>query len=180
MSAAQKQALALQQQQLDLQRKAFGLAQTSFDTANVTFKPALNYWQDLLQGGQAAMNAVGPSADLVRGNMNAAYQSMVQNLPRGGERNLAVAQNTTQGYSNLARLYAGVQPTAANAISQIASAYLGVSPGFVGGANIQPGAGINAIASLAALQSQQTQSGAAGMGNLLYRLSQKGQPSSSG
>ena len=147
---AANKANAAAQQQLDLQKQSFGLA-------NQQLGPAASYWQALLKGGQAAVQATGPYASQI-GQAAEGARTAIQGLtPRGGEQNLALAQNYNTASNNIARLYAGMQPLAAQGLTQIGGAYLG-------GAQPNPGAGLASYIS----QQQMAQQGASGFGSLLY------------
>jgi hypothetical protein len=156
--AANKQ-MALQQQQLNFGRD---LTQAGMGA----WQPAANYWSTLLGGDRTAIQgAVGPSADLVRGSMTAANRTIGNSLPAGGERNLALAQANQAGYSQLGRLYAGVQPQAAAMLGQLSQIPIGAGVSTMGQGAPQVAAG---------LQSQLGQQGMAaqgmqGAGNLLYQ-----------
>jgi hypothetical protein len=151
--------LALQQQQLQFGK---GLAEQGMGA----WTPAANYWKTLLGGDRTAIQgAVGPSADLVRGSMTAAQRQLGSSMPAGGERNLALAQNAQQGYSQLARLYAGVQPAAAGALGQLSGIPLGAGVGVMGQGAPQVGPAMG----LQAYQQGQAAQGMQGAGNLLYQ-----------
>lgn len=155
---AQKRATAAEQQQLSEQSTAFGNAGQQLGTA-------ANYWNALLKGGQAAMNAVGPTASLVGQNAEGARQAIQAYTPRGGEQNLALAQNWNTASNNIARLYAGMQPLAAQGLTGIGNSWLQAGAPQVG-------------SGIAGLVSQQGMSntGAAGAGSMLYNsLSKQGQ-----
>ena len=169
--AASKQ-LALQQQQLNLGKQ---LTQAGMTQA---WQPATNYWSSLLSGNPTAIqSAVGPSADLVRGSMTAAQRQIGSSMPAGGERNLALAQNAQQGYSNLARLYAGVQPAAASALGQLSGIPIGAGVSTMGQGAPQVGAGLWAQQ----MGQQNAMQGMQGAGGLLYQgINKLGQGGGSG
>jgi hypothetical protein len=151
--------LALQQGQLNFGK---GLAQAGMGA----WQPAANYWSTLLGGDKTAIQgAVGPSADLVRGSMNAAQRTIGNILPAGGERNLALAQNNQQGYSQLARLYAGVQPIAAGQLGQLSQIPLQAGVGTMGQGAPQVAAGLQAQQGAKG----QAMQGAQGAGSLIYQ-----------
>lgn len=147
---AQKSANAAAQQQLQLQQGMYG-------KANEQLGPASNYWQSLLKGGQAAVQATGPIASQIGQGAAGARTAIQATTPRGGEQNLAMAQNYNSSANNIARLYAGMQPLAAQGLTGIGGAYLGGAQPNVGG-------------SLANYLGQQQMAGqgASGFGSLLY------------
>ena len=143
------------QQQLKLQQESFGLAKNQLG-------PASDYWQALLKGGQAAVQATGPIASQIGQGAQGARTAIQALTPRGGEQNLALAQNYNTASNNIARLYAGMQPLAAQGLTQIGGAYLG-------GAQPSPGAGLASYIS----QQQMANQGASGFGSLLYNTLNK-------
>src|SRR5436190_1823708 len=99
----QNKANALAQQQLDIQKGQLNLG-------NKTLGNASDYWNALLHGGQAAVQATGPYASLIGQAGQGARNSIAASTPRGGEQNLATAQTFNDTSNNMARLYAGMQP----------------------------------------------------------------------
>lgn len=166
---------ALEKQQLAIQQQQLGLEQAANARSVRAFTPAFNYWNSLLQGGQAARVAVGPIAGDITQQTSATGNQILNTLPAGGERNLARAQNLISGGTNLARLYAGVQPAAATALGNLASFTGSQAVGFGGTTNTNIGAAASTLAS----QQAQLAQGAQGFGNILYRALQK-QPGGGG
>jgi hypothetical protein len=160
--AADKQ-LALQQAQLNFGKE---LSQQGMGA----WTPAANYWKSLLGGDKTAIQgAVGPSADFIRGSNATGLRQIASSMPAGGERNLALAQGNQAGYSQLGRLYAGVQPAAAGQLGQLSAIPLGAGVNTMAQGAPQVGAG------LAAQQSGKAQAmqGAQGAGQLLYQGANK-------
>ena len=151
-----------QARQRELQEKFLGIGLGAFN-------PAAEYWQSLLKGGQAARVATAPFAQDIRATHQAGRRTIGENLPRGGERNLAMAQSQVGQASDLARLYAGVQPAAAGALGQLA----GLPFGVAGGAGAQSGALTGGLLGYGIEQQRQAQAGAGGIGRLLFQLSNK-------
>jgi hypothetical protein len=148
---ASNRANDLAQQQLGLQKQQTGLG-------NAVLGNASNYWNALLHGGQAAVQATGPIASQIGQAAQGTANSIRAFSPRGGEQNLALAQNQMQTGNNIARLYAGMQPMAAGALQGIGGAYLG-------------SAGTPSPYAAASVYQQQlanAQQGASGFGSLLY------------
>src|SRR5882724_4804205 len=164
---AANKANQLGQQQLQLQQNQFGLTKQQYGAGNQAVQPATNFWTDLLKGGQAAQQATGPYASLIGQAAQGARQNILGSTPRGGEQNLALAQNTNQASNNIARLYAGMQPTAASNLGQIAGEY------FNSGAATNPGANISAAAQNYLGQQQMSQQAGQGYGGLLYNAVNK-------
>ena len=164
---AQNKANQLAQSQLQLQKNQFGLTKQQYGAGNQAVQPATNFWTDLLKGGQAAQQATGPYASLIGQAAQGARQNILGSTPRGGEQNLALAQNTNQASNNIARLYAGMQPTAASNLSQIAGEYFG------SGSAVNPGANVGAAAQNYLSQQQQAHESAGNFGGLLYQAVNK-------
>lgn len=148
---AANKANALAQQQLQLQSGQFAKGNKVLGTAS-------DYWSNLLHGGQAAVQATGPYASLIGQAAQGARNSIMATTPRGGEQNLAIAQNYNQASNDIARLYAGMQPLAAQNLASIGGEYLG-------------SAGAPSPYAAAGVYQQQlanAQAGAGGFGSLLY------------
>lgn len=156
-------------QQAANQKELIAFGKQAFGTGMTAWNPAVNYFQQLLQGGQAARVATGPSAELTREAYTGGQQQLQDMVPRGGERNLALAQSTTRESGDLSRLYSGVQPMAAQALGALSGIPIGVSPGFTGSAGTNVGASLNYYQN----QQQQQQQSGAGIGQLLYSAAKK-------
>jgi|SRR5579859_6766129 len=99
----------------------FQMQQQLFNTGQQAWQPAASYFKALLSGDPTQMaGAVGPTADVLRGQGRAASQQIAATTPAGGEANAAQAGLQRQNYSDIARLTAGVQPAAAQALGQLA------------------------------------------------------------
>lgn len=106
----------------------FQMQQQLFNTALGAWNPAANYWKALLSGDPNAVSqAVGPYADIIRGQGQASAQQLAATSPAGGQTNLAQAQNQMGQYSQIARLSAGMQPAAASALGQLAGMPMSIS-----------------------------------------------------
>src|SRR5690348_2539794 len=68
-----------------------GLEQGMFDRANPLLGTASSFWNSLMHGGQAAVQATGPIASQIGQAAQGARQSILATTPRGGEQNLALA-----------------------------------------------------------------------------------------
>lgn len=155
------------QAQLGLQQKQFGLTQQQTGLGDASLAPAGNYWNALLQGGQAAQQAVGPYASMLGQQAEGARNSIQALSPRGGEANLALAQNYNSLAGNVGRLTAGMQPLAAQSLQQLGQTYLG------SGAALNPTASISAALQNYGNQQQLAASGAQGFGGTLYNALNK-------
>lgn len=164
---ARKQADQISQQQLQLQQQQLGLSREQLALGRSAFTPARDYWLALMQGGQTARTAVGPYADLIGESADASRRSIMESAPRGGERNLALAQNETAEMRDISRLYAGQQPFAAQNLGQLSSAATGAGVGLF------PQPAVGASLMNYASQQNQAQEGAMGFGRLLYNAINK-------
>ena len=151
---AQNKANQLAQQQL-------GLEQGMFNKGSGLLQPASDYWNALMHGGQAAVQATGPIASQIGQAAQGARNSISAMTPRGGEQNLAMAQNYNQTSNDISRLYAGMQPMAAQNLGQLGGLYMGAGQGLAFPAS---------MTELGASQMgmQNAQGGAQGFGSLLY------------
>ena len=163
---AQNKANQLAQQQL-------GLEQGMFSKGESALQPASDFWNSLMKGGQAAVQATGPYASLIGQQGEGTRRSILASTPRGGEQNLAVAQNSMQTGNNIARLYAGMQPAAAQGLQGIGGAYMGAGQGLAFPATM---GGLGA----SQMGMQNAQGGAQGFGSLLYNSLNKLRGSGSG
>lgn len=152
-----------------LQQNQLNLAKSQYDTGMTAWQPAKDYWSSLLQGGPAATTAVGPYAAQLRTQGTGAANAIQAGLPAGGERNLALANNSAGTYSNIQRLTAGVQPAAASALGALSGLPIQASTATSGQAtSLTP----------SILQNQQNTKasnaqGAQGLGTLIYNATNK-------
>lgn len=164
------------QQQLQLQQQQLAQSQKLIDTGLSAFNPAKDYWTSLLQGGQAAQVAVAPIAEQVQATSEAGQRNILNSLPAGGERNLALAQAKIQQGSDISRLYAGVQPTAASNLGQLAGSITGQGVNLGSTAAPSTGSALNYFSQNASNQTAAANEAASGFGSALNRyLYQKGQ-----
>ena len=145
----------IQQQQLAMGRQAW--------------TPAFDYWNAIMQGGHAANLALGPEAQAIRGGFDVAQRNIEQNLPRGGERNLSLAQLETEKYGRLGNLPTIARRQAAGSLAQLA----GIPFGVATAAGAQASGLAGNLLSYGLSQQQQALSGAAGIGELLYKILNK-------
>jgi hypothetical protein len=117
----------------DAANRQFQMQQQLLNTGLSAFNPAVDYFKKLLSGDPTQVAAaVGPTSDILKGQAQAQSRQLAATLPQGGEASAAQAQNAQGSYNSLARLYAGVQPGAASALGQLASAPLGAAAPNVG------------------------------------------------
>lgn len=117
----------------DAANRQFQMQQSLFNTGLSAWQPAADYFKSLLSGDPTQIAAaVGPTSDILKGQAASQSRQLAATMPAGGEANSAQAQNAQGSYNNLARLYAGVQPAAASALGQLASAPMGASAPNVG------------------------------------------------
>ncbi len=157
----------LAQQQLQLQQNQFGLTKQQTGLGNAALSPATQYFQSLLQGGQAARLATSPMAQLIGQTGQGAQRAIQAGTPRGGEQNLALAQNRIGTAGQISNLYTGVQPMAAQGLAGIGGQYLGSS------ASMNPNANIGAAQGQYGLSQQMAGQGVGGFGSLLYNSLKK-------
>lgn len=156
---AQRHADSLAQQQL-------GLEQGMFNKAGGVLRPATDFWTSLMHGGQAAVNATGPIASQIGQAAQGARNSIAAMTPRGGEQNLAMANTYNDASNNIARLYAGMQPAAAQGLSGIGNMYMGAGQSLAFPASMS---GMGA----AQMGMSNAQGGAQGFGSMLFNSMNK-------
>ena len=171
---AQGKANQIAQQQLGLQQQQFGLTKQQVGLGNAALSPAATYFQQLLQGGQAARLAVSPSSQLIGQVGEGAQRAIQAGVPRGGEQNLALSQNRLNTAGQIANLYTGVQPAAASALGQLGGVYLG------SGSALSPFANTGAALGSYGQQQQLASQSGSGFGNLLFNGLKKIQSGSGG
>ncbi len=157
------------QQQAQIQQQQLQFGQRTFDTGMKAWQPSVNYWEALLKGGPAAAQAMGPAADLTRQAGTAAGNQIMNTLPSGGERNLALGTNATSTANNLSRLTAGVQPTAAAALGQLSGLPVQAGVGIMG----QGAPNVGAQLKYQTHQQEMKNQGAGGLGSMLYNITQR-------
>lgn len=150
-----------QSQANQLASKQLGLEQGMFKQAGNLLQPASDYWSALMHGGQAAVQATGPIASQLGQAAEGSRRAILASTPRGGEQNLAIAQNYNDLNNNIARLYSGMQPMAAQGLQGIGGAYLGAGQGMA-----YPASMTGLGASQMGMNNAQT--GALGFGSALY------------
>jgi hypothetical protein len=145
--------------QANLQNTEAGLLSQYAGVALPNLGTAASYWQSLLQGGPAAQAATAPYAQQIASQTAASQKQIEQNLPAGGEKNLALAQLPIQQGASVANLYQGLGPTAA---SQLQSLALGSASAGTGSGAVSSGAG----SSLTGLAGQQNAAKGSALGGL--------------
>lgn len=153
-------------QQIDIQKILANLSTENAAYGRSLLGPAADYWQSLLQGGQAARVAVGPTAQLIGQSGDATRRSIMESAPAGGQRDKALLQSRLGEQSDTARLYSGVQPMAAQNLTTIAGVPYGVSVGFAGSASPNIGASFQSMNA----QSDRNAGAWSNVGRLAYNM----------
>ena len=164
---------SLAQQQFDAQNL---IQQQQLDMSRQAWNPAFDYWNSIMQGGHAANLALGPESQAIRGGFDVAQRNIGQNLPRGGERNLSLAQLEIEKGGRLGNLPTLARRQAAGNLAQLSGIPLGVASAAGGQASGLAGN----LLSFGLSQQQQALSGAAGIGELLYKIANKFQSGGGG
>ncbi len=161
------------QKQLELTEEEFArqrdLQEKFLAQGERAWTPAFDYWNDIMQGGHAANLALGPESQAIRGGFDVAQRNIEQNLPRGGERNLSLAQLEIEKGGRLGNLPTLARRQAAGSLGQLSGIPFGVSVP----AGAQAGALAGNLLSYGLSQQQQALSGAGGIGALLYKIANK-------
>lgn len=165
-SGAGKEQLELATQEQARQR---GIQESLLAQGRQAWTPAFDYWNAIMQGGQAANVALGPEAQAIRGGFGTAQRNIEENLPRGGERNLGLAQLEVEKYGQLGNLPTIARRQAAGSLSQLAGIPYGVSVPAGG----QAGGLAGNLLSYGLSQQEQALSGAGGFGEMLYKIMNK-------
>ncbi|KKM87563.1 hypothetical protein LCGC14_1267680 [marine sediment metagenome] len=145
----------IQQQYLNLGRRAF--------------EPNLAYLTDIMGGGHAANLALGPESQAIRGGFDVAQRNIEQNLPRGGERNLSLAQLEIEKGGRLGNLPTMARRWASGQLGQLAGIPFGVATAAGGRATGLAGN----LLDYGVSQQEQALGGAQGIGELLYKIANK-------
>ena len=122
-----------------------------------------------MQGGHAANLALGPESQAIRGGFDVAQQNIEQNLPRGGERNLSLAQLEIEKGGRLGNLPTIARRQAAGNLAQLSGIPFGVGSAAGGQTTSLAGNLLNYGQS----QQQNALGGAQGIGELLYKIANK-------
>ena len=155
--------------QRELQEQQAALSGRAFEMGAGPFEAATDYYSRLLQGGQTARLAVEPALAEIDFASEAARRGIEAQLPRGGERNLALAQSRVAQAGTRGKAYTGRQAEAAQALGALSGIPFGASPAFGGTA-----AGIGqGLLSYGISQQEQAARGASGAGRSIYQISQK-------
>lgn len=102
----------VQQGELGLAKQEMANSQKTFDSSFPGFQQSENYYQQLASGDPTAISrATAPAVQQIDAQSQATKQRISQDMPRGGEKNLAldeneinkgaqIGQTATQGYLN--------------------------------------------------------------------------------
>lgn len=106
-----------------------------YRTAQPGYEQALGYYGHLLgRGGRnAAMGAVAPAAENISDLYKGAERGVTSSM-RGGTRDLAVGELAKRRSGDIARLYSGVQPAAADKLLATGQGAAGQAVGALGAA----------------------------------------------
>lgn len=109
-----------------------------FNTALPAVRQSLDYYGTLLNGNQAARQAItAPEAESIGNNFAGADRSVNQSYLQGGQRDIALAENARSKASAVARLTTGVRPMAAQNAAGIATGLMpGANANFAQAGNI--------------------------------------------
>lgn len=120
----------------NLAQQQFNLQSNIANNALGDITPAQGYFKSLLSGDPRQIAAaVGPTSDILKQQAQAQSQQIAATTPQGGAQNLAQTQNLQNQYNQMSRLYAGVQPGAAQALAGLGAQQLGVAAPNVGSAS---------------------------------------------
>lgn len=145
---------------IDLQSLEKSLLSSYSNLATAGTKAAGNYWEQLMQGGTAAQGATAPYAQTIAAQAGTTQRNILNNLPAGGERNLALATLPITTGSNIASLYQGLGPTAATNLGNLS---LGLAGAGTGSGGVAAGAG-SSLMGLAGQQQAAKGSATGGLG----------------
>lgn len=146
--------------QANLQNTEAGLLDKYAGIALPNIQRATDYWSSLMAGGPAAQAATAPYAQQIAQQTAASQKQIEQNLPAGGEKNLALAELPIQSGASIANLYQGLGPTAATQLGNLA---LGSAGAGTGSGGVAAGAG-SSLTGLAGQQNQAKGSAKGGAG----------------
>lgn len=155
--------------QRSLQEQQMALSGRAFEMGAEPFEAATDYYSRLLEGGQTARLAVEPALTEIDFAAEASRRGIEAQLPRGGERNLALAQSRVAQAGTRGKAYTGRQGEAAQALGALSGIPFGVAPAFGGTAG---GVG-QSLLSYGLSQQKLAAEGAGGIGRSLYQLYQK-------
>lgn len=144
---------------MDLQNLEKSLLSQYSSIAIPGISSASNYYSDLLKGGPTAQSATAPYAQKIQEQAGVTQRNILNNLPAGGERNLALAQLPLTTGTNIANLYQGLGPQAASGLS-------GLSLGAAGAGTGSGGVSSSAGSSLTGLAGQQQQAKGSATGGI--------------
>jgi hypothetical protein len=127
---------------------------------------ASDYWKSIMAGGPAAQAATAPYAEKINAQAGAEQKQLQNNLPAGGEKNLALAQLPIQTGANIAGLYAGLGPQAASALGGLGGTAASAGTGSGGVSANAAGSNLSLAANQAAAKNQMFGGIGSGLGTL--------------
>jgi hypothetical protein len=112
---------------------------STFNAGTSSLSPSIDYYSKLLSGDPTATaSAIEPTTTGIMQQYDTAYKNITDNGARGGQRSGSVAANSTAAAGKVSDVIAGVQPAAAQGLTNTAStlAGLGVAEQGVGNQDI--------------------------------------------
>lgn len=95
-------------------------AEGQYDRAEDALKPSQDYWTNVLAGGPAAMQAISPEIQALRGQTNSLMSTVGQFAPRGGGRAGLMGVLPYQNAAVISNMLSQARGAAAGALPQIA------------------------------------------------------------
>lgn len=117
--------------EVGIAKQEMGNAQKLFDSSYPGFQEAESYYQQLASGDPAAIGrAIAPATEQINAQAQGTKERISQDMPRGGEKNLALAENeinkgaqigkaATQGYLSSFQNLAGLAGQGVGQSSQL-------------------------------------------------------------
>ena len=101
--------------------------QSTFNAGTAALSDPINYYSKLLSGDPTATAAaIEPTTTGIMQQYDTAYKNITDNGARGGQRSGNIANNATAAAGKVSDTIAGVQPAAAQGLTQAATAQAGL------------------------------------------------------
>lgn len=132
----QEKKLYAAQERLANQQYNKGVAETEmerklFDTATGLSGDATKFFKALLDGDTATLTRLfAPSIENARATIDRAQESILRDIPAGGERNLILGELETSLGDTIGRILSQAPQAGAEGLTQIMATLLGVSPQY--------------------------------------------------
>lgn len=118
--STQKTLSPLIQSQADASKWSLDQAKTDIPKARETLSGPLAFWNNILSGNrQAAMSAIGPTADQQAAQVAAANRSQTEYASRGGRRTLMLGEQPLSTVTNMNQNLLSLRTTAADKATSI-------------------------------------------------------------